>query len=127
GGEGARTPDLIHAMDALSQLSYTPVHLVRKYRGYRAKRQLLLTAGPAPESRRASRGWPVLRISARQVSEQSRRSGVHTASAASAARNGCALRRTMATREPRCGIVSSSPRTGASVHVGAGKVAGTVP
>ena len=25
GGEGARTPDLIHAMDALSQLSYTPL------------------------------------------------------------------------------------------------------
>ena len=25
GGEGARTPDLIHAMDALSQLSYAPL------------------------------------------------------------------------------------------------------
>ena len=29
GGEGARTPDLFHAMEALSQLSYTPV---RRYR-----------------------------------------------------------------------------------------------
>jgi hypothetical protein len=29
GAEGDRTPDLIHAMDALSQLSYSPIEEVR--------------------------------------------------------------------------------------------------